>query len=93
MLIKHISNINRAFKTGCQVVFERYSSQLVMLLNALWKKKLIVGYNIKKKGIKIYLKYNKGIPLLKSFLIQSKPSRLITKKLNLKYSFLVLTNS
>jgi len=93
MLINYICNINRALNSRNLIVFEQYNFQLVMLLNILWKKRLIIGYNLKKKGIKVYLKYNRGIPILKSFIIKSKPSRLIVKKLKSNYIFSILSNS
>ena len=93
MLINNVCNINRALKNRSLMLFERYSLHLVMLLNALWKKRLIIGYNIKKEGVKIYLKYNRGIPILKSFLVESKPSRIVFKKLKSNYVFSLISNS
>lgn len=93
MLINYVANINRALKSRHLIVFEHYSLQLIMFLNILWKKRLIIGYNIKKRGIKLYLKYNRGIPVLKSFIIKTKPSRLISKRLKSDYIFSIISNS
>jgi len=82
-----------ALKKNSLIVFEKYNPQLISLLDSLWKKKLIIGYSIVNKSIKIILKYIKGISLIKSFKIVSKPSNKIYKKSKEKNFLYVLSNS
>ena len=93
MLITSLSNINVAIKKNSLVVFEKYSLQLIKLLNLLWKKKLIIGYIIINDKIKILLKYNRSSPLIKEFKIVSKPSNKRFKKIKDKFSLYILSNS
>jgi len=93
MLINNIANINVALKKKSLIIFEKYNSQLIRLLNILWKKKLIIGYTLVNTGIKIVLKYNKSEPLIKSLQIVSKPGTKKYKKLKEKNHLYILSNS
>jgi ribosomal protein S8 len=90
MLIKDFANINVALKKRCLISFERYSIQLIKILSMLWKKRLILGYTLEKNRVKIILKYTRGIPIIKSFKIMSKPSKKLYKKKK-KYKFFKCT--
>jgi ribosomal protein S8 len=92
-IIKSISNINIALNKKALVVFEKYNPQLVILLDVLWKKRLIAGYSIHNTFIKIVLKYNKSLPLIKKLKLISKPSRKLYKKITHKNKFFLMSNS
>jgi hypothetical protein len=93
MLFNSIANINVALKKNSLIVFEKHNIQLISLLDLLWKKKLIIGYSIFNKRIKIVLKYTKGVSLIKSLKIGSTPSNKLYKKAKEKNFLYVLTNS
>mgnify|MGYP002279294036 CR=1 FL=1 len=44
-------------------------------LNVLWDSGFISGYKNSRKKLKIFLKYDNGIPVIKSFKTISKPSK------------------
>lgn len=94
LLIRSLSNINSAIIKKSLILFEKYNSCLVKVLTVLWKKNLIVGYNVKNDLIKIILKYNtSGKSIIKYLHVLSKSSILKTKKKKTTSSYILLISN
>ena len=78
---KHIYNMVSIINNGQSVkkpfVLQLKKKSCEKILNVLWDEGFILGYKIQKKNpnfIKIFLKYQKGVPSISKFKMLSKPS-------------------
>jgi small subunit ribosomal protein S8 len=67
-----LKNGQKAKKSLVKIAKKKFCIQF---LNILWDEGYILGYNIEKSHLNIFLRYNQGIPLIKQVQFISKPSK------------------
>ena len=74
------ANIKNGQLNKCDIIFQRRKKICEAFLKILWNEGFILGYKLDDQDvnqIKIFLKYNKNRPAIKSVKFLSKPSRRI----------------
>lgn len=89
-----ISNFNWGLKN--KLVFQKfkYNSILILILNLLWKSRIIIGYTIKLNKIIVFYKYTgSNLNLLDCLKVVSKPSLQYFFKKNITNKKFIYSNS
>jgi small subunit ribosomal protein S8 len=78
-MANHLLNMFSIIQNGQIIkksfVIQKKTKNCEAFLNILWDEGYILGYKKSQKKLKIFLKYENGIPVIKLFKISSKPSK------------------
>ena len=69
------ANIQNGQIVNKSFILQKKTKLCSSFLNILWNEGYILGYNIEKSHLNIFLRYNQGIPLIKQVQFISKPSK------------------